>query len=90
MKSDNDEFINASNEYFKRLNGVNLLLLKEHTLLLEKKQYEEEIDEVDKLIREFTETPEKHGHLAAEAEFNYLHKVIKANKKEISQLGSKL
>lgn len=90
MKSDNDEFINASNEYFKRLNGVNLLLLKEHTLLLEKKQYEEEIDEVDKLIREFTEMPEKHGHLSAESEFNYLHRVIKANKREISQLGSKL
>lgn len=42
------------------------------------------------MIRDFTGTSERHGHLAAEAEFNYLHKVIKTNKKEISQLGSKL
>ena len=41
MQNENDEFINASNDYFKRLDRVNLLLLKEHTFLLEKVQYEE-------------------------------------------------
>ena len=34
--------------------------------------------------------PEKHEHLSVTSEFNYLHKIIKDNKKEISQLKSKL
>ena len=41
MQNENDEYVNASNDYSKRLNSVNLLLLKEHTFLLEKKQYDE-------------------------------------------------
>lgn len=41
MQNENDEFINASNDYFKCLNRVNLLLLKEHTFNLEKLQYQE-------------------------------------------------
>ena len=50
MHTENDELINASTEYFKRLNRVNLLLLKEHALLLEKRTYQEELNEVNTLI----------------------------------------
>ena len=39
MQSESDDYVNAANEYYKRLNSVNVLLLKEHTFLLEKKQY---------------------------------------------------
>lgn len=53
MQSENDEFINAANDYFKRLNRVNLLLLKEHTFNFEKSQYEEEIAEIDQLMMQF-------------------------------------
>ena len=82
--------MNAQNDYFKRLNGVNLLLLKQHAFLLEKKQYEEEIAELDKLIKDFKENPDNHSYLTVEAEFESLHKIIKMNKKEIAQLQSKL
>ncbi len=42
------------------------------------------------MIQDLTNDPEKHGHLAIEAEFDYLHKIIKQNKKEINKLSSKL
>ena len=41
MQSESDDLINSTNEYLKRLNGVNLLLLKEHNFLLDQKQFEE-------------------------------------------------
>ena len=90
MHNDNEELINSSNDYFKMLNKVNLLLLKEHTFLLEKKQYQEEINEIDALIDSFKNNPENHAHLSIQAEFDYLHSIIKDNKKEIAQLQMKL
>lgn len=90
MQSENDEFINAANDYFKRLNRVNLLLLKEHTFNLERTQYQEEIAEIDQLIEQLEAQPQLHSHLAIEAEFDYLHRIIKMNKREIAQLQSKL
>jgi hypothetical protein len=90
MQNENDEYVNAANDYYKRLNSVNLLLLKEHTFLLEKKQYEEEMAEVDLLIASLKENPEQQSQLSIEAEFNHLHQIIRGNKKEISQLQLKL
>lgn len=90
MQNENDEFVNAANDYFKRLNRVNLLMLKEHTFLLEKNQYQEEITEIDSLITSFQDDPHRHDHLSIDTEFSYLQKVMKGNKHEISQLQLKL
>lgn len=88
MQSENDEFINASNDYFRRLNGVNLLLLKQHSLLLERKNYEEEMQQIELLTAQLAAP--SHSQLPLEAEFDYLQKCIRSNKREIAQLRSKL
>jgi uncharacterized protein YlxW (UPF0749 family) len=95
MQSENDEFINASNDYYRRLNGVNLLLLKQHSLLLERKNYEEEMEQIDLLTAQLAPSPSHPpssapSQLPLEAEFDYLQKCIRSNKREIAQLRSKL